>query len=181
MNKLSFSPFPQLTTKKLVLRQLLAEDAKSIYGYQSNKSNFPYVDLPVYKSADQADTYIEKMNKGVADNKWIIWAIANRDTNEIIGTITLWSFSKENTRAEIGYVLYPEYRGFGYMQEALIKVVEYGLGTLKLNVIDAYTNKQNTKSIALLKKCHFTKHGTFVDTETYSGEPMEMDIYLIRR
>ena len=47
------------------------------------------------------------------------------------------------------------------MSEALQKVVEYGFATMQLTSIDAYTNKDNLASLALLKKNGFVRNKDF--------------------
>lgn len=177
MLKLDFNSFPTLRTDRLLLRQLQSSDYKLIFQYQSNKENFKYVDMPVYTKIEEAQNYILKMNSGVKDNKWIIWAISEMNTNKILGTISIWNISKKEQKAELGYGLYPGNYGKGIMSEALKKVVEHGFNNIGLKTIEAYTNVVNKKSIALLERNNFTKKSLFTENETISGEPMEMVIY----
>lgn len=174
MKKLINEPFPILKTKRLVLDKLKPEDADAVFRYQSDKANFPYVDMPVYDSISQAVSYIEKMNAGVVENQWIIWAI--RADDKIIGSISLWNFNSEDCVAETGYGLFSD-RGNGYMSEALLAVRDYGLNVLELNRIEAFTNKKNESSISLLKRCGFVYSFDFLEEYTTSGEPMEMVVY----
>ena len=180
MSNINFNPFPVLCTKRLTLRGLKMTDDQAVLDYQSDKNNFKYVDMPIYHTIDDARKYIAKMNTGVTSNKWIIWAIADKQTDKAIGTISLWNISQDQTKAELGYGLYPGYRGKGYMSEALQKALEYGFKVMKLEVIESYTNVQNKKSIELLVRNKFTKVSNFTETHTYSGEPMEMFIYAIK-
>jgi [ribosomal protein S5]-alanine N-acetyltransferase len=177
MLKLNFNPFPTLKTDRLVLRQLDLKDDQVIFDYQSNKENFKYVDMPVYTKVEDAQNYIMKMNEGVENNRWIIWAIADANTNKILGTISIWNISNENLKGELGYGLYSGNTGKGIMNEALMKVVEYGFDHMGLKTIEAYTNSLNSKSISLLERNHFTKTSSIIETNTTDGEPMELDIF----
>ena len=172
-----FSPFPTLKTDRLFLRKLELKDAQPIFEYQSNKENFPYVDMQVYTEIEEAQNYIKKMNAGVESNKWIIWAIADAHTNHILGTTSIWNLSEQESKGELGYGLFPSYRGKGLMKEALMQVVDYGVNTMGLKTIEAYTNSNNKSSIALLKNSYFIKKVNIRETNTYSGEAMEMVIY----
>lgn len=156
MKELNFSPFPTLKTKRLLLRKLEKKDADLIYNYQSKKENFPFVDMPVYSNISQAKDYIVKMNKGVGNNRWIIWAITRNKSNIILGTISIWNFNFEFNKAELGYGLFPGNTGKGFMSESLSKIIEYGFDVLELTTIEAYTNKKNENSVSLLKKNYFT-------------------------
>jgi [ribosomal protein S5]-alanine N-acetyltransferase len=177
--EINFTPFPTLKTDRLILRQLEQNDADLIFEYQSNKENFKYVDMPIYKSVDEAENYITRMNSGVAKNQWIIWAIADRPTNKILGTICIWNLSLEQLQGELGYGLYPGNVGKGIMTEALNKVVEYGFNSIGLKVIEACTNSLNRKSIALLEKNKFSKTSTFVEPSS-TGDSIDMVVYCIK-
>lgn len=177
MLKLDFNPFPILRTDRLLLRQLEISDYGLIFQYQSNKENFEFVDMPVYTSIKDAQNYIIKMNAGVENNKWIIWAIADSRTNIILGTISIWNISMEQSKAELGYGLFPGNLGKGIMSEALKKVVEYGFNNMGLKTIEAYTNAMNKKSIGLLERNDLNRISSFMETKTLNGEPMEMVIY----
>lgn len=179
MGQISFSPFPVLQTDRLLLRQLESSDDQLIFEYQSNKENFQFVDMPVYTSIEEAQNYIIKMNTGIANNRWIIWAIADQCTNRILGTISIWNLSIEESKAELGYGLYPGNLGKGIMSEALKKVVAYGFYHMGLKTIEAYTSTMNEKSIALLERNKFTPIASIIE-DTSNGEPMEMAIYELR-
>ncbi|MGM7681323.1 GNAT family N-acetyltransferase [Cytobacillus sp. Hm23] len=174
-----FNPFPLIRTNRLLLRKLELSDSDLIYKFQSNKDNFKYVDLPIYTTLKEAQNYIHRMNKGVENNKWIIWAIADESTNKILGTITIWNISMDQTKAEVGYVLFSGNVGKGIMTEALKKVIEFGFNDMKLKSIEAFTSSLNSKSIALLEKNKFNKITSFRE-ETTNGESVEMDIYTLK-
>ncbi|NBI30938.1 GNAT family N-acetyltransferase [Chengkuizengella marina] len=171
-----FNPFPTLRTDRLILRQLEWNDADFIFEYQSNKENFKYVDLPIYTSVKEALNYISRMNTGIENNKWIIWAITDVNTNKILGTISIWNISIDQLKAELGYALFPKNVGKGIMTEALRKVVDYGFNKMELRSIEACTSSLNSKSIALLESNKFSKTSSFVE-QTSNGESIKMDIY----
>jgi [ribosomal protein S5]-alanine N-acetyltransferase len=179
MIKLNFTPFPTLITNRLKLRQLELKDADIIYNYQSNKENFKYVDMPIYTSVEEAENYITRMNIGVVNDNWIIWAIADVNTNKILGTICIWNISIEQQKAELGYGLYPGNLRKGIMTEALKKVVEYGFNSMGLRIIEAYTNSLNSESIALLDRNKFCKTSSFVETSS-NEESMNMVVYQLK-
>ncbi len=170
----NFSKFPVLRTERLVLRQLIQTDADEIFKYQSKKSNFPYVDMPVYKFIVEAEKFIDKMNAGVKSNKWIKWAI--EFGGKPVGTISLWNLNLDTDAAELGYGLFSN-RGIGLMSEAINAVKKYGFESMKLACIEAYTNKENTKSVKLLNRVGFTYTRDFLEEHTSSGKPMQMVIY----
>jgi [ribosomal protein S5]-alanine N-acetyltransferase len=175
-----FSPFPTLKTERFTLRKLQMSDAKLIFNYQSNKAHFQFVDMPVYEKIEEAEQYIQSMNKGVENDKWIIWAIKDDETDAILGTISIWNLSLEGRKGELGFGLFPGNRGKGIMDESLKSVVNFGFNSMGLREIDAYTNTKNERSISLLERNGFIKIRTVMDPHTFSGEPMEMAIFNLK-
>ena len=155
MKNLNFNPFPTLRTKRLVLRKLEVRDAPLFFEYQSNKQNFIHVDIPVYTDISQTFTYIKEKNEAVQQNKWILWAITDINSDRILGTISIWNFNMEKETAEFGYGLFPENIGKGIMMEALLRAIDYGFKELGLKILEAYTSINNVKSISLLKRANF--------------------------
>lgn len=176
MKQFTFTPFPTLKTERLILRQLEMYDSELIFEYQSKKENYMYTDMPIYTSIEEAENYITRMNSGIAENKWINWAIADIHSNKILGTICIWNISIEEQKAELGCALFPGNPGKGIMTEAFQPVVEFGFKTLGLKNLEAYTNSQNTKSIALCERNHFQKKSSFEET-TSTGETVTTVIY----
>lgn len=175
MKTLNFTPFPNLESKRLILRKLQVDDAGLIFDYQSNPENFTFVDMPIYTELKQAEDYITKMNNGVEKNGWIIWAIADKVTDQILGTISIWGIDTEKSAAELGYGLYPGNTGKGLMSEALNLAFEFGIEVMGLSYLDAFTNIKNLKSCSLLERNGFSREE--VVTEDNGGGMMEMAVY----
>lgn len=175
--QINFTPFPKLSTERLILRQIKAEDDKEMFDIRSDENVSKYIDRPIAKTICEAKQFINKINDGIDKNKWIQWGIALKNENKLIGTICLWNISEELSKAEVGYELLPHYQGKGIMNEALIKVIEYGFKHMKLDYIEAYTSPDNKSSIKLLKRNNFTESGSIKD-KSYSGDKfIEMKIY----
>lgn len=155
MLNLNFNPFPVLKTKRLLLRQLNAEDKQAIYNIRSNAIVNRYINRPKTNSIADAEKFIERVNDNVTKNIAVYWGITLKEKPDIIGTIVLWKISPEQLRAEIGYELYPLWHGKGIMQEAFTEVIKYGFETLLLKRIVAFTSKENEASKKLLEKNSF--------------------------
>jgi ribosomal-protein-alanine N-acetyltransferase len=155
MNEINFTPFPVLSTERLTLRQLTDADDLAIFALRSDDIVNRYIDRPKQTSIDEVKAFILKINNGIKQNKWIYWAICLKDKPNLIGTICLWNFSNDKTNAEIGYELNPEFQGQGLMNEALRSIINYGIQTIGLQKIDAYTHKENDSSTRLLVMNNF--------------------------
>lgn len=154
---LNFSPFPQLVTDRLILRQLSLNDAEEVFILRSDETVNKYLARPRATTIDDAKAFIERINLAIDTNHSIFWAICFIGDPKLIGTICLWNFSEEENKAEIGYELLPQFHGKGIMQEAFLKVVEFGFQNLRLHSIEACTTLQNKSSIKILERNYFIR------------------------
>jgi ribosomal-protein-alanine N-acetyltransferase len=158
MLSLSFSPFPNLKSRRLFLRQLRDEDENEIFFLRSNEHVNRYVDRPKPNSLQDARDHINKLNNGIANNELIFWGITLLDTAPIIGTICLWNISKETYTAEVGFDLKPAYEGKGIMSEAFSEICAYAFETLKIKKLVGWAHYNNSRSISLLNKFGFRRN-----------------------
>lgn len=152
-----FSPFPKLQTERLILRKLSLDDAEEIFFLRSDGEVNRYLDRARAVDLDDAIAFTNKVNIGIANNKWIYWAVCFKDNPKLIGTVCLWNLNEEENKAEVGYELIPEYQRKGIAGEALSAVIEFGFSKLELGKIEAYTHKENLASIKLLEKLNFVR------------------------
>ena len=130
-------------------------DDQDIFSHRSDDRVNTYLENFRHTSIEQTQAFIERIQKEVADNKTILWVITQKGHNKFLGTICLWNISKTDDKAETGYTLDPEFHRIGYMQEALVKIIDFGFNTMQLKTIEAYTHKDNEGSIRLLLKNKF--------------------------
>lgn len=109
----------------------------------------------------------------------ITWAITLKEDTKLIGTICFWNIQKEHYRAEIGYVLHPDFQRKGIMQEAIAEVIKFGFQVMKLHSIEANTNPNNTSSIRLLERNKFIREGYFRENYFYNGKFYDSVVYAL--
>jgi len=117
MLELNFTPFPGLSTGRLVLRKITREDAEEIFFLRSDKRVMQFIDRKPAKSIDEAVQWIDVIDVATKNNESVTWAICLKNEPALIGTIVFWNIQKEHFRAEIGYALHPLFHGRGLMQE----------------------------------------------------------------
>jgi ribosomal-protein-alanine N-acetyltransferase len=71
-----------------------------------------FIEIPENRKTKiaQAITFIKGVNKYFENNKSVSLGITYKSKPGIIGTICLWNFSENNTIAEVGYNLSPEFQ-----------------------------------------------------------------------
>lgn len=177
MNKLCFGPFPHLTTDRLLLRQLVADDEDEIFVLRSDERILEHLINPKCQSLEEARQFIEKINSNIANNESIYWGICLKDNVKLIGTICIWNISEEDSRAEIGYVLHPDFQGNGLMSEAIDAVIGYGFKTIMLHSLEANVAPNNSASIKILEKKGFVKEAHFKENVFFNGKFIDSAVY----
>lgn len=175
--KLTCLPFPELTTERLLLRQLAISDVEEIFLLRSDPIVNKHLGRPKATSIDDAKAFIKKINMLIQNNQSLFWGICFAGENKLAGTICLWNFSEEGNKAEIGYELLPSFHGKGIMQEAFSKVIEYGFRILQLDSIEAWTAVQNENSIRILERNYFRRDMELESKMDRTIEGPDMIIY----
>jgi ribosomal-protein-alanine N-acetyltransferase len=157
MANFNFTPFPRLETVRLVLRQLQANDENEIFLLRSDQRVNKYLVRQKANGPEDARNFIHKMSGSVSRNETLYWAISLKNDPALIGAILYWNLSAEESRAEIGYEILPDFEGKGFMQEAIARVIEYGFEKMELKTIEAYLDPENQRSVKLLEKNNFKR------------------------
>jgi len=142
-----FDEFPVLASDRILMRQIIASDAKDI------------LEIAVYdgiRASDVADaiTMQNKIDINYAEGDSVHWGIIDRQTNATVGTCGYYRGFAGNT-GELGCILLPQFRGMGYMSEAFTLAIEFGLNIMKLDKVIAITTADNIKARRLLELLQF--------------------------
>ncbi len=177
MLEIKFKPFPNFATDRLFLRAINNDDKKEIFALRSNPQVMEHISRALAKNIEEAQTFINKITKGINEDKLVYWGITLKVDDSLIGTICLWNISLDNYRAELGYELMPKYQGQGLMQEAFTRVVDFAFNTLGFHTLEANVNPGNKRSIKLLEKNEFVREAYFKENYFYEGEFLDTVIY----
>ena len=175
----NFTPFPVLETPRLLLRRMTDNDAEGVFRLRSNPETMKYVPRPLAQTIDDALAHVAMIDSKIENNEGINWAITFKDSNDFIGIIGIFRIEFENYRAEIGYMLLPEYHGQGIASEAIARVVRYGFEDMKLHSIEAIIDPGNTASAKVLEKNDFVKEAHLRENAFYNGRFLDTVIYSI--
>ena len=178
---IQYNPFPVLETTHLLLRQMTYHDTENLYDMRKDLRMHAYTDTKPDQTLDDTRNYIEKMNKGISENKWIVWAIEHKSSCKVIGSISIWNINWEEETAELGYGICPDYQGKGLMKEALLEAVAYGFGIMRLKSLEAYTEADNLSSVKLLESCHFNEVSRVDDKGYLNDRVYHMVVYSLEQ
>ncbi|MFH7011409.1 GNAT family N-acetyltransferase [Flavobacterium sp. FlaQc-52] len=177
MLEFNFTPFPVIETERLVLRRINNDDANEVFELRSNPETMKFIPRPLVKDTEDALEHIAMMEDKIVTNVGINWGITLKDSSKLLGIIGYYRLQPENYRAEIGYMLAPEYHGKGIIPEAVNRLIRYGFDDLKLHSIEAIIDPENFASEKVLHKCGFVKEAHLKEAEFYDGRFLDKVIY----
>jgi len=179
MLSINFSPFPNLETERLLLRRVDVKDVNEILALRSNPEIMKYIPRPLAKTKEDSMAHIAMIDEKIENNEGINWAITLKNSPKLIGIIGHYRIKPEHFRAEIGYMLLPEYHGKGIITEAIKETVNYGFEIMKLHTIEAIIDPENFASERVLQKSGFSKEAHLKENEYYEGRFLDTAIYSI--
>lgn len=172
---------PVITTPRLVMRWISEDDVDALFDVFSDPKVMRY-----WSSGPLADREAAAaMQREIADGnrsglRWK-WGLALRDTNTLIGTVTLFNLSLDNGRAEIGYAMGSKYWGQGYMNEALTAMIVHAFEVLNLRRLEADVDPRNTSSVRTLERLGFQREGFLRERWHVGGEIQDAYFYGLLR
>ncbi len=145
---------PTLKTSRLVLRQLVVQDAVELFKTLSDDEVMRYWSSGPHQNLEETKSYISWNADADADHK--CWAITT-DDELAMGWVILLPHHKGSF--ELGYILGREHWRQGYIAEASAAVLDYAFTELATRRVMADTDPDNVASIGLLEKLGFQKEG----------------------
>ena len=179
MLNLNFNPFPELRTKRLLLRQVLPTDAAAVMRIRGNEDAMRYIPRPRAKTIEDALSVIEMLTNGINEGKSINWAVCNiENPSEIYGIMGYVNFYPEQGKAEIGYMLHPDYWGKGFIPEAIVEVEKFGFEQINLQSIEAKIDPRNDNSRKILLRNNYQFDRLMQKEMTFQEEDLDSEYYI---
>lgn len=175
--QVAFTPFPVLRTGRLLLRRIEPEDAEAMLFLRSDPTIMQYLDREPAQTIGEAAFFIRMITEALERNEGINWGISLTDDPRLIGTIGFWRLMKEHYRAEIGYLLHPDFWGQGLVSEAMTAVMNYGFEVMKLHSVEANVNPDNKASVRILQKAGFVQEAYFRENYYFRGRFLDSLIF----
>jgi [ribosomal protein S5]-alanine N-acetyltransferase len=173
----SFTTFPTLTTARMVLRQVQAEDAEALFAIKSDAQVTAQYGQEPHHSLVDTLRWIERLQADYPRRESLFWTISLIENGRVIGGCPYWNFSGDHRVAEIGYELHPSFWNQGYMSEALKAILDYGFGEMELHRVEATPFADNLASCALLEKMGFTYEGRLRERHAFGGKFLDQLYY----
>lgn len=152
---------PTLTTKRIILRPLVPEDAEDLKEWLGLNEIYTYWG----RKATAGEKNPESMF--VDPRPWVKrkpsldfrWAVVYKENNKVIGELQI--FDIENNRmGDVAYRFNPKYWGQGIATESLQAVIKFIFENTEMKRLNARADVRNIASNKVLQKCGFIKEGT---------------------
>lgn len=153
-----------IETERLYLRPFLFEDASDFYQIASNPENLEFI-FPV--QANLAETQYVLANYFMK-NPLGVWAICDKKTKQMIGSIKFEKLDEIKGEAELGYFLRKDFWGIGLMTEVVKKLVTLSFETFQLKEIKIVTHVENAASQKVALKAGFRLFRQFKGSDRYT-------------
>lgn len=170
---------PDIRTQRLRLRMIEEKDLDTLYALRSNPELMQYIPRTLAQSKNEAAEFLTKMLEGIQNNTSYNWAVTLQGDDSAIGIMGYYRLYPENFRAELGYMLLPEYHSQGIMQEALLGMVKYGFEQMNLHTIEAVIDPRNIASRKVLEKTGFIKEAHFKENIFFDGKFLDSVHYTL--
>ena len=179
MMNVNFEIFPVLGSKNITYRRVVASDWPQLQILRGNADTMKYIPRPLCETESDCLLLISKFDLGIDSNIGVNWGMISKESNLLIGLISFHIIYQQHFRAEIGYMILPEYRGKGLVSEGIKTLLNYGFNVLKLNSVEAQIDPANTASEKVLLHNNFVKEAHFFENEFYDGKFLDKAVFSI--
>lgn len=158
MSEPASAALPVLETPRLRLREIRDADAAALFVLHGDARVMRYWSSSAWTDPAQAQELLQRLSRDRAAGA-MPWAIATREDDALIGTVTLFNISDTHRRAEIGYALASAQWGRGLASEALRAVLHHAFDAMQLERVEADTDPRNESSLRMLARLGFQREG----------------------
>lgn len=150
-----------LYTNRLILRKLTLKDAKMMFNnWASDPDVTKYLTWPTHESIEVTKTILSIWKENYKNDNYYQWGIVLKDSNELIGAISIVNIIEHIQEVEVGYCLSKKYWNQGITSEAFKEVIRFMFEEVKVNRVAACHAVNNPISGKVMLKCNLKYEGT---------------------
>ena len=172
---------PTLDTPRLLLRQVMLDDAPDYFEFSSDPEVTRFIAQPTHLSIEETRERIAYMAEPEMIAVHRQWGMVLKETGKLIGACGLFVESDKHSRAGLGYSLNRAYWNRGYTTEAVRAMIDYGFGQLGYNRIEAMCFLDNPASARVMEKSGMKYEGILREYMFLKGEYKDLHVYSILR
>jgi ribosomal-protein-alanine N-acetyltransferase len=147
---------PIIELDKVILRTLLKKDANDFFEVGKDPITTEFLTWGPFKTIKEAKTMIKfTYFRRMARQEPIGYAILDRVTHQMIGTIEFHTFNRKNNTCEIGYVLKRAYWNQGIMTSCVQAMTDVAFTHLDIDCVIIKHIKENMASQRVILKAGY--------------------------
>ena len=175
--KLTFDPFPEIETDRLLLCQISKSQAVPLLRLRSENAVMRHIERPRAQTLEEVYQFIAGIEEIHAKEEGFTWTICLKEDKTFVGNIGFFRLKKDIYRGELGYSMLPEFWGQGIMSEAIQAALDFGFNQIGFNSIEADINPANEASAKILLRNGFLKEGYIRENVYWNGEFLDTEMY----
>ena len=173
---------PTIHTERLTLRPFSKSDADDVCRMAGSRKIAEFIpNMPHPYEPGMAEAWIATHDDAWEKRTGVQFAIALKQTAELIGTIGLIGIHATDRCAELGYWIGEDHWGSGYASEAARRVVQYGFEDLDLLRVHAAAFARNTTSHKVLENAGMQHEGTLRQHVSNFGQQDDFVLFGVLR
>ena len=160
-----------LQTARLTLRNFIDGDLEPFLAYRNDPEVAKYQGWGIPYPREKGEAFISSMKERVAlkQDDWIQYAVALKDTDELIGDLGCYIKKDDIRQARIGFTLASKYWRMGYITEVIPHLLEYLFEDMDIHRVAADCDVENIASYRTLEKLGFRREAHFVESYLVDG------------
>ena len=162
---------PVLRGERLTLRELREDDLPAWFGRLSDPEAAKLAGDPVATSMQTVIEALAYHRDAFLQKEGVRWAIVLDALGSSVGSVGLGELDEAARVGTIGAAIGRDHWSQGIATDAGRLVVDYGLGSLGLNRVEAVVLEKNARVIRVVEKLGFTARGRVPDERAIGGEP----------
>ena len=173
----------RLDTSRLYLRRFKVSDATIVFeNWSSDDEVTQFVAWPTHEDLETTERILVNWEAAYQLLNTYQWAIVDRQSDEVIGSISLFQFHRRGRRhyCELGYCLAKRYWNQGLTTEAAKTVLQFAFEQIGVDGVIAKHDVRNVASGRVMQKLGMT-HDKLVRRAVLNGrrEWVDCDTYVI--
>lgn len=151
---------PCLSTGRLILRPFTLADAPDVQHLAGDAAiAATTLNIPHPYEDGMAEDWIRSHRALFEDDGEVVYAVILRETDELVGAISLLEIDHRHRRAELGYWVGKPFWNQGYATEAALALIAHGFDAMSLNRIQATHLVRNPASGRVMQKAGMSYEG----------------------
>lgn len=177
-----YANLKEIRTERLKLRKLRREDAIAYYeDLSSSEAVTRYMLFSKHTSPEDGVKSVEKNLSRYETGRNYYWVVADPETEDLMGVISLLRFDEHVSSCSFAYMLGEKFWGRGYGTEAVKAVFDFAFSEMDIKKIEADHMAENPASGAVMRKAGMKRAGTIPGKYEKNGRLHDAVRYEITR